>query len=83
MNNNNFNKELGYLNLIKELSMIERDAICDQFNDCKKCPHALIFCSKPYCGQCIAYFRLKKMILMGASFKNFEEIKNETKNQSI
>ena len=72
---NNFIKELEYLNFIKQLSIIERDDICDQFSDCKKCPHALIFRDKPYCGQCIPSFSLRKKILAGASFKNFEKMK--------
>ena len=60
------------LNLIRMMSMDERDEVCESINDCKLCPLAVIYKSHPYCADVSPLFRIRRLLSLGASFVSLE-----------
>ena len=56
------------LRVIKALTMEERDEICESYKDCKLCPLAVIYASKPFCADVSPSFRVKALLDKGGKF---------------
>ena len=69
------------LEAIEDMSMDERDDICEKFDHCDYCPMALIYDRKPYCAEPPFFFRMQILLAKGGKFRSLEEYKNAEKNK--
>ena len=60
------------LNLIRIMSMDERDEVCETIRDCKLCPMALMYKGRPYCADVSPLFRIRRLLSLGAAFVSLE-----------
>lgn len=65
---------------IHDMTLDERDDICEKFDHCDYCPMALIYDSKPYCTEPPFLLRSHILIAKGGKFRTLEEYKNVQKN---
>lgn len=65
---------LDRLAAIDELTIDERDEICESFRDCVMCPMALIYNSRPICAEVTFHYRIKRLLEKGGKFKVLEDI---------
>lgn len=69
---------LERIKAIDNMTIDERDEVCESFKSCDLCPFALIYNSRPYCAETsFLQFRVKQLIAKGGKFKTLEEVQNE------
>lgn len=54
--------------LIKTMTIDERDKVCDSYRDCKLCPMAVLYRSRPICVDCVVGFRILRLLELGYKF---------------
>lgn len=64
-------------NLIKSMTIDERDEVCESFRDCKLCPMAVIYCGRPICAEVSTHFRIRRLLERGYKFTSAPEVSDE------
>ena len=62
------------LDIIADLPYYIIDEICENYKDCRLCPLAVIFNSKPYCSDVTSFYLVNSLLKMGGKFTESEEV---------
>ena len=63
------------LKAIDEMTIDERDEICEMFSNCRLCPFALIHNSRPICAEVSFHYRIRLLLAKGGKFTTLEDVK--------
>lgn len=66
---------LERLEAIQNMTIDQRDEVCEQFTDCHLCPFALIYSSRPYCAEVSFAHRIRILMTKGGKFRTLEEVR--------
>lgn len=65
------------LKAIDNMTVYERDDVCELFSNCMLCPFALIYNSKPICAKISFHHRIRLLLAKGGRFTTLEDVENE------
>lgn len=68
------------LDFIEDLPFDITEDICFNHKSCKNCPLAVIFNSKAYCSDMVAFYRVDGLLKIGGKFTELGEVSSETES---